>query len=283
MSYDARVFNVMIASPSDVASERSIVKEVIYDWNAIHSERENIVLLPVESESHLSPEMGRPQEIINRQTVDKCDLLVGIFGSRIGTDTGEYDSGTIEEIERHNALGKPMMIYYSKELGDSDNFDKDQYAKLEALRQDYESRGLYEIYDGDADFKEKFYRQLEIKVNEHEIFQFRDEGINSGIGREESESNIPQLSDIAKILLKEVSQDSQGYIRYFFSRGETLILIDDGKNIIPDQNPRIAAQWRAALKELKDAELLEDEGNRGEVFVITPRGYKVTDTIEETT
>ena len=283
MSYDAKVFNLMIASPSDVASERSIVKEVIHDWNAVHSERENIVLLPVESESHSSPEMGRPQEIINRQTVDKCDLLVGIFGTRIGTDTGEYDSGTIEEIERHNALGKPVMIYYSKELGDPDTFDSDQYTKLKEWKKENERRWLFVTYNDDADFKGKFSRQLQIKVNEHEIFQFRDEGINSGIGREESESNIPQLSDIAKILLKEVSQDSQGYIRYFFSRGETLILIDDGKNIIPDQNPRIAAQWRAALKELKDAELLEDEGNRGEVFVITPRGYKVADTIEETT
>ena len=99
MGYNASVFNVMIASPSDVASERSIVREVIYDWNAVHSEEKSMVLLPVESESHSSPEMGRPQEIINRQTVDKCDLLVGIFGTRIGTDTGEYDSGTIEEIE----------------------------------------------------------------------------------------------------------------------------------------------------------------------------------------
>ena len=40
MSYDAKVFNVMIASPSDVESERSIVREVIYEWNAVHSERE---------------------------------------------------------------------------------------------------------------------------------------------------------------------------------------------------------------------------------------------------
>ena len=110
MGYNARVFNVMIASPSDVASERSIVREVIYEWNAIHSEKENIVLLPVGWESHSSPEMGRPQEIINRQTVDKCDLLVGIFGTRIGTDTGEYDSGTIEEIERHIALEPVLKV-----------------------------------------------------------------------------------------------------------------------------------------------------------------------------
>ena len=72
---------------------------------------------------------------------------------------------------------------------------------------DYESRGLYETYDGDADFKEKFYRQLQIKVNQHEIFQFQREGINPGLGMEESENNIPQLSDEAKVLLKEASQD----------------------------------------------------------------------------
>ena len=213
MSYDARVFNVMIASPSDVASERSIVRDVIYDWNAVHSEREGIVLLPVGWESHSSPEMGgRPQEIINRQTVDKCDLLVGIFGTRLGTDTGEYESGTIEEIEKHVALGKPAMVYFSKQLGDSDGFDKDQYAQLEELRQDYESRGLYGIYDSDVDFKNKFYRQLEMTVNTHEIFQFQDEIINSNFRREELENNIPQLSDEAKALLKEVSQASQGYI-----------------------------------------------------------------------
>ncbi len=286
MSYDARVFNVMIASPSDVASERSIVREVIYDWNAVHSERANIVLLPVGWESHSSPEMGdRAQAIINRQTLDKCDLLVGIFGTRIGTDTGEYPSGTIEEIEKHIALGKPAMVYFSNQLGDSDTFDRDQYAKLEELRKDYESRGLYEIYDGNADFKEKFYRQLQITVNEHEIFRFRVERINSGLGLEESESNIPQLSDEAKVLLKAASQDSYGYIVYEISTNGTAIQSGDNKfsdtNIIPDQSPRVLARWRAALKELKEADLLEDKNGR--YFQITDHGYTVADTIEGTT
>lgn len=287
MSYNARVFNVMIASPSDVASEREIVREVIYEWNAVHSERENIVLLPVGWESHSSPEMGgRPQEIINRQTLDKCDLLVGIFGTRIGTDTGEYESGTIEEIEKHVALGKPAMVYFSKQLGDSDSFDKDQYAQLEELKKDYESRGLYEIYDGDAKFREKFSRQLQIKVNEHKIFQFRAEEINSGFKMEEVGSNIPQLSDIAKLLLKEVSQDSQGFIWYHYLGNETIIQTGnvgydyESANLLPNQNPRAISQWRAALKELTEADLLEDVRNQGERFQITHRGYEVADMIE---
>ena len=279
MSYDARVFNVMIASPSDVEAERAIVREVIYDWNAVHSERESIVLLPVGWESHSSPEMGaRPQEIINKQTLDKCDLLVGIFGIRIGTDTGEYPSGTIEEIELHINSEKPAMVYFSRRLGDSDTFDKDQYAKLEELKKDYESRGLYEMYDGNADFKDKFARQLQIKVNEHEIFQFRGEEIDSGFEMEESEGNIPQLSDEAKALLKEVSQASQGYI--FFNWEIALMKIgDNGRSLIADNNPRTVAQWRAVLKELIDAELL-DEADHRPVFPITLRGYEVADMIE---
>ena len=279
MSYNARVFNVMIASPSDVEPERLIIREVIYDWNAVHSEEKSIVLLPVGWESHSSPEMGaRPQEIINRQTLDKCDLLVGVFGTRIGSETGEYPSGTVEEIEEHIALGKPAMVYFSKRLENSDNFETEQYAKLEELKKDYESRGLYGTYDDNADFKNKFYRQLEIKVNEHEIFQFQSEEINSSIGLDESRNNIPQLSDEAQTLLKDVSRHNPGEVLYFVLNGVDIMRIN-GRDIITGHDPRVAAKWVAALQELVTVELLEnaDENN---IFRITHHGYEVADMIE---
>ena len=284
MSYDARVFNVMIASPSDVASEREIVREVIYEWNAVHSERENVVLLPVGWESHSSPEMGaRPQEIINKQTLDKCDLLVGIFGTRLGTDTGEYPSGTVEEIEEHIALGKPVMLYFSKRLGDSDTFDKDQYDKLEDLRKDYESRGLYGIYDGDVDFRNKFTRHLQITVNEHKLSQLRGEEMNSGLDRSESERKIPQLSDIAKILLKEASQSDTGSVLHYRGIDVDAILINDS-SIIPNQRPRVVAEWIAALQELVETSLLGEnsraDSQRSDTsYRVTHRGYEVADMI----
>ena len=286
MSYDARVFNVMIASPSDVASERSIVREVIYEWNAVHSEEKNIVLLPVGWESHSSPEMGaRPQEIINELTVDRCDLLVGIFGTRIGTDTGKYDSGTIEEIETHIHSGKPAMLYFSNQLGDSGSFEAEQYTELMKWKEYYRSRGLCESYDSDSDFRKKFSRQLQIKMNQHEIFRFRVEEIDSGLEISKPKSNIPQLSDETKVLLKDASQDSYGCIWYYHNEFETSIYIGnklgyETENLIPNQDPRIIAQWKAVMKELQDAELLEGEGNQGEAFTITRRGYEVADMIE---
>ena len=307
MSYDARVFNVMIASPSDVALEREIVREVIYDWNAVHSEEKSMVLLPVRWESHTSPEMGdRAQAIINRQTVDKCDLLVGIFGTRLGTDTGKYPSGTIEEIEDHIKSGRPAMVYFSNQLGDSGNFEAEQYTELMKWKEYYRSRGLCESYDNDTDFKDKFFRQLQIKVNQHEIFQFQDERIDSDFRREESESNIPQLSDTAKILLKEASQSDTGSILHcgsidvptFRINGQAVplyhesidgdaILIND-KNIIPNQRPRVVAEWIAALQELVETSLLGTDSRAynqrsGTSYRVTLRGYQVADMIEDTT
>ena len=170
------------------------------------------------------------------------------------------------------------------------------------LRKDYESRGLYEIYDGNADFKEKFYRQLQITVNEHEIFRFRVEGINSGLGLEESGSNIPQLSDEAKVLLKEASQSDTGSVLHCGSidgptfliggRSVTLnhesiggdaILIND-KNIIPNQRPRVVAEWIAALQELVETSLLGRDSRaynqRNDTsYRVTHRGYEVADMI----
>ncbi len=124
--YTASTFYVMIASPGDVASERAIVRDVVYEWNAVHSGARKIVLLPVGWETHSSPEMGAPaQQIINRQVLDKCDLLVGVFWTRIGTPTEKHLSGTVEEIEEHIASGKPAMLYFSSQPVVMDTVDLD--------------------------------------------------------------------------------------------------------------------------------------------------------------
>ena len=85
----------------------------------------------------------------------------------------------------------------------------------------------------------------------------------------------------------EPNHDSQGFIWYHYLGTKTIIQTGnveydyESANLLPNQNPRVMSQWRAALKELKDVGLVEDEGNGGEVFLITPRGYEVADMIEE--
>src|ERR1700674_1053976 len=131
MPYKAKVYNVMIASPADVATERLLLRDVIHDWNSVHSEKEDIVLLPTGWESHSSPSMGdRPQAIINKQVLADSDLLIAVFWTRLGSPTGKARSGTVEEIEEHLQAGKPAMIYFSSAPVVPESIDQEQYKTL---------------------------------------------------------------------------------------------------------------------------------------------------------
>ena len=279
MSYDSIVFNVMIASPGDVASERNIVREVIYEWNVVHSYKRKLVLLPVGWETHSSPDMGnRAQDILNKQILGKCDLLVGVFWTRIGTSTGEYLSGTVEEIEKHIEAGKPAMLYFSAQPAHLDSVDQKQYENLKKFKASCQKRGLYETYDNYSEFRDKFYRQLQIKINDHDMFDVEiTDGEESDIY--ESDSSIPELSNEARILLKEASLGDHGTILHVRTIGGTNIQANS-KNFISDNNPRVVARWEAALEELLDNELIVERGHEGEVFQVSDLGYKIADMIE---
>jgi len=161
MPYDARVVKVMIASPGDVSTERQIVREVLNEWNCIHSEDRGLVLLPIGWETHSTPQMGdRPQAIINEQVLADCDLLVAIFWTRIGTPTGNAVSGTVEEIEEHLHAGKPAMLYFSSAPVRPDSVDEEQYRALKEFKQECFKLGLVEAYESLGEFRDKFSRQL---------------------------------------------------------------------------------------------------------------------------
>ncbi|UAA39798.1 hypothetical protein KIH87_05425 [Paraneptunicella aestuarii] len=165
MSYSAQVFRILIASPSDVSQERDIAVKTIQEWNDLNSSERQIVLLPLRWETHSAPEYGkRPQEIINRQVVDQCDLLVGVFWTRIGSPTGVADSGTLEEIERVAKDGKPVMLYFSKANQNPDDIDLDQLKRLREFKSKTFPKALVENYSSQVEFRDKLSKQLEIQI-----------------------------------------------------------------------------------------------------------------------
>jgi hypothetical protein len=169
VAYSARVFRVLIASPSDVEEERDAVVSVIQAWNDLHSRSREIVLLPLRWETHTAPEFGtRPQEVINRAIVDDCDLLVGIFWTRLGSPSGKADSGTIEEIERASKANKPVMLYFSRTAINPDDIDMEQWARLKLFEASVKKNALVETYKSKNQFRDKFTQQLEIKIKEVE-------------------------------------------------------------------------------------------------------------------
>ena len=166
MPFTATVLRLMIASPGDVQAERSIVREVVSEWNSTNGPHSSVMLLAVGWETDVAPEMGdAPQKIIDKRILGKSDLLVGMFWTRLGTPTASYASGAVEEIEEHIKLGKPAMLYFSSAPAPLDSVDADQYRALKAFRDSCKTRGLFATYSDVDDFRRKFSRDLQITMN----------------------------------------------------------------------------------------------------------------------
>ena len=73
----------------------------------------------------------RAQEVISRQLLKDCDLLVAAFWTRLGSRTGKSPSGTVEEIEEHLEAGKPAMIYFSSVPVEMGSADPEQWAETD--------------------------------------------------------------------------------------------------------------------------------------------------------
>jgi hypothetical protein len=114
MSFTSETYRVLISSPSDLKDAREAAAEAINTWNDLYSLTESVVLLPVRWETHARPQSGiRPQEAINRQIVRSSDLVVAMFGTKFGTRTGVFGSGTEEELQHFLSKRKPAMVYFS--------------------------------------------------------------------------------------------------------------------------------------------------------------------------
>ncbi|HEX4959282.1 MAG TPA: DUF4062 domain-containing protein [Thermoanaerobaculia bacterium] len=278
-----------------------MARDVIHEWNSIHSESRGIVLMPVGWETHSSPLLGdRPQAIINEQVLVRSDLLVAIFWTRLGTATGHSLSGTVEEVERHMNSGRPAMLYFSAAPVVPDSVDLEQFRALQDFKKAIRSRGLTESYESNTEFKEKFARQLAQVLNTHSCFEMRgkqEDPIESSIAQPtpvdpnpivkvdalsriiEKRSNLSsQVSPDAAELLVEAAKDEGGLILRVGTM-EGLEISTNNRNFNDDGGARSEARWEEALEELIKQRLIRDKGNKGEVFGITKLGYQVVDSL----
>ena len=166
MAYEADVLEVMIASPSDVADEREIVRQIITEWNVLNSRDKHVVLMPIGWETHSAPDLSsRPQQLINDRVLAHADLLVGIFWTKLGSPTGKAASGTVEEIEEHLAKSKPVMLYFSNAPAVPSSINAEQYEKLNEFKRWAYGKGLVQSYDTKDIFRDDFRRHLSLTAS----------------------------------------------------------------------------------------------------------------------
>jgi hypothetical protein len=288
MAYNAKVFEVMIASPGDVPEERNLIRDIIHEWNDLHSAATNFVLRPVMWETHAAPDLsGRAQGLINQRLLEKCDVLVGVFWTRLGSPTGVESSGTVEEIKRHVEAGKPAMVYFSTAPVAPDSLDLEQYKAVKEFKNWCKERGLIEGYDNIADFSEKFRRHIQIIIRDNEYLKQLGAESHLQNGQKPLSDTQPammgreiftpeDLSTEAAALLEEAGKDRAGVIMCIrFLSGQAIQT--NGRNFADSNDRRSVARWEAAVNELLSHNLIAPRGTKGEIFEVTNDGYGVAD------
>ena len=284
MSFGARVYNVMFASPSDVTVEREHAREAVHEWNVVHAASRHVVLLPTGWDTHATPSMGgAPQEIINRQVLRQADLLVGIFWTRLGTATTSHASGTVEELERHIAAGKPAMLYFSAQPVHLDSVDLAEYERLKQFKEQMRQRSLFETYDSPEDFRDAFFRHLQIKLNDRGYFEGPQpppspaaENLAYQVTNRIMSYELPAE---AIRLLRAGSGDEHGLIlRRTDIAGVSIT--SNHETFFDHGDARSLARWDAALAALRQAGLITESNRHRDIFYLTDRGHDVAEEYE---
>src|SRR5207249_1987974 len=141
--------------------------------------------------------------------------------------------------------------------------DATQYAALKAFKDSCKSRGLYETYADINEFKGKFYRQLQLKLNQESYFTEHSSPATESAPTVSSVPDIPGLSREAQTLLKEAVQDPSGTVIRLPHIGGLIIQTHE-KGFVEEGNPRSRAIWEGALQELQAAGLIADRGYKNE-------------------
>ena len=266
----------MIGAPSDIIEEVNTAISVINQWNYINSEATNIVLMPLHWSINSYPTCGaHPQKSINKQLVSKSDLMVSIFGAKLGTPTDTEASGTVEEINEHINAGKDVMVFFKLSIDDISSVDPQQLQKIQEFKDGIKDKALWcDFYDND-DFQKKLSDKIQLFVNDH----WKNTQVFNPILP--SQSSRLQLSDEEKqrliVWTKEPNAES---VSFAFNRGYLYRL---GYKQYEVNEGRENAEWEDFFKRLRNADFIELEKYNKEgrpIYKLLKAAYDYVDTLD---
>lgn len=207
MPFAAHVLRVLIASPGDTRDERDAVERALHEWNATRAAREQVVLLPRRWETNAVPVLGGSgQGAINKQLLDNADIVIALFDSRLGQATEAAVSGTAEEIERADAAGKQVHVYFSEEPLPRD-VDTDQLDALRDFKTLLESKGLLGSYADPGDLAGQVRNAIEHDLDALNL------GAVPAMSDRESGASARAVLRAEYLFDREQSQDNKGRLK----------------------------------------------------------------------
>lgn len=273
--YQANVYKIMIGSPSDIKEEITIAREVLNNWNNLNSEKNRMVLLPIHWSISSYPVMGKhPQKLLNEQLVEKSDLMICIFGTRLGSPTDTEISGTVEEIKEHRKAGKDVMVFFKNSVDDISSVDLQQLQKIKDFKESIKNDVLWQEFSDVKDFEKKLSDALQLFINSN--------WLKDSIDNEKEHSEEILFSDSEKqILLSWINSRNTNCFQVRTKDGSIYFV---GDNEYQVKDGRELAEFEDFLNRLQEAGFIEiDKYNRQGDPVYKPKkaAYDYVDSITE--
>jgi len=161
------LFRVFVGAPSDVDEAHDVIRGQIEQWNRDHGPMSKARVEFTNWRTHSHPAAGgRPQALLNRQVVDKCDIMVGIFNARFGSPTGVADSGTEEEIRRSIKRRKKVMVYFANLPAPKRIKARNEFERIEKFKAKLGRNAIYHTYTDMPTFEDAFRQHLAGVMND---------------------------------------------------------------------------------------------------------------------
>lgn len=198
---------IFVSSPRDVADERDRLERVVNQLNANIALDNGLHLELIRWEKKCHPGVGRTGQAVVNSQIGTYDLFVGILWNRLGTPTGDAESGTREEFDcayaqwRRNKSSLEIWFYFNEQpFNPKSHEELTQKGKVLDFRQELENdKGLLTwTYNGSANFEEQIRSHLEAFIRKY-MSQSRppsDSPDSIAVCEDEEMVNIPVLGKV---------------------------------------------------------------------------------------
>ena len=203
MPRQPKLLRIFVASPSDVAEERTRLESIVDEINKTISSSSGTQLELVKRETDVVPGIAAyPQDVINQQIGDDIDIFIGILWKKFGTPTIIALSGTEEEFDRAyekhtmNPGSIRIMFYFNESPINPYDIDSEQFELVKEFRNNLGGKGiLWDTYRDMNEFEKKLRMHLnkEIKTIEksYEVMSGNFQGENKESAKVVAENLTP--------------------------------------------------------------------------------------------
>lgn len=154
------VYDLLISCPGDVEEFVDDIENAVDRFNRLFGENHHTRVDTKYWKRDSYPQMGgKPQNILNRQFINDCDMVVAVFWTKFGTPTDRYGSGTEEEIENMISLGKQVFLYFLDKPCPPSAYHS-SYENVGKFKERCRERGVYQEVSDEKELSNKFHDHL---------------------------------------------------------------------------------------------------------------------------